>query len=46
MICKCAGSVYDKIRYDIGEWDDDAYDCTAPSSYNMDAPWYKQFRFS
>lgn len=35
--CKCAGSVYDKIRYDIGEWDDDAYDCTAPSSYNMDA---------
>lgn len=35
--CKCGGSVYDHLRYDIGEWDDEMYDCSLPVSYNMDA---------
>lgn len=35
--CKCGGSVYDHLRYSIGEWDDEAYDCSLPVSYNMDA---------
>ena len=35
--CKCGGSVYDHLRYFVGEWDDESYDCTIPSYYNMDA---------